>query len=154
MVGCDDRADEPFEGLDEAVEGVHALIDAEVARGVPRSRIVLGGFSMVLSRNPPPSQQLGSVRLGSSVRSLEPTLQLRLRLAEELPRLGAQDLLVLDLPAAGEHPSDVASLDLGLCACREAGATVVAADNHPDLCAAADAVVLFRDGGEPRTVRP
>eukprot|EP00232_Nephroselmis_pyriformis_P007102 CAMPEP_0182890830 /NCGR_PEP_ID=MMETSP0034_2-20130328/22896_1 /TAXON_ID=156128 /ORGANISM="Nephroselmis pyriformis, Strain CCMP717" /LENGTH=221 /DNA_ID=CAMNT_0025024409 /DNA_START=117 /DNA_END=782 /DNA_ORIENTATION=+ len=46
LVGCNDRADEPFEGLDEAVEGVHALIDAEVARGVPRSRIILGGFSM------------------------------------------------------------------------------------------------------------
>jgi phospholipase/carboxylesterase len=32
-------------GLRESFEHVHALLDAEVARGVPANRIVLGGFS-------------------------------------------------------------------------------------------------------------
>jgi len=37
------REDEP--GLRESFAAVHALIDREIARGVPANRIVLGGFS-------------------------------------------------------------------------------------------------------------
>ncbi len=41
--GGDPREDEA--GLRETFAQIHALIDAEVARGMPASRIVLGGFS-------------------------------------------------------------------------------------------------------------
>lgn len=38
-------AREDEDGLRESFAAIHALLDAEVARGVPASRIVLGGFS-------------------------------------------------------------------------------------------------------------
>ena len=45
ILGADIARREDEAGLRETFAQVHALLDAEVARGVPAQRIVLGGFS-------------------------------------------------------------------------------------------------------------
>lgn len=46
LYGLDQNAREDDEGIQAATQYVHQLIDAEVASGIPASRIVVGGFSM------------------------------------------------------------------------------------------------------------
>eukprot|EP01031_Cornospumella_fuschlensis_P041070 gene41070-50104_t len=41
----DDRAHDPCEGLEESADYISSLVRSELALGVPRSRIVLAGFS-------------------------------------------------------------------------------------------------------------
>lgn len=46
LYGLTINAQEDERGIEAAKQYVHGLIDAEVARGIPSERIVLGGFSM------------------------------------------------------------------------------------------------------------
>ncbi len=45
ITSLDDRAGQPCVGIDESRDAITALIDEEVAAGVPLERIVVGGFS-------------------------------------------------------------------------------------------------------------
>jgi predicted esterase len=47
IVGLDDRASETCDGLDDSRNIVNAIVQQEVALGIPHSRIVLAGFSQV-----------------------------------------------------------------------------------------------------------
>lgn len=46
LFGLDPNAQEDEQGINRATQYVHQLIDAEVAAGIPASRIAVGGFSM------------------------------------------------------------------------------------------------------------
>jgi excinuclease ABC subunit A len=88
---------------------------------------------------------LGHVRLGQPADTLSGGEAWRLRLARELVRAlrgtGADTLFLVDEPAAGLHPEDVAVLARLFRALVAQGSTVVAATHHPVLRAAADHLV-------------
>jgi excinuclease ABC subunit A len=90
---------------------------------------------------------LGHVRLGQPADTLSGGEAWRLRLARELVRAmrgtGADTLFLVDEPAAGLHPEDVAVLARLFRALVGQGATVVAATHHPVLRAAADREVAL-----------
>ena len=98
---------------------------------------------------------LDHLLLGDSVVGLERVEWLRLQLAGELVRAGERELIVLDMPAGGEHPLEVAPLVEALRALVGRGATVLAADNHPALTAAADFIVeaVVEDAGMRGEIR-
>ena len=45
ITSLDERAGQPCDGIEDSRETIKALIDEEVANGIPLSRIVVGGFS-------------------------------------------------------------------------------------------------------------
>lgn len=92
---------------------------------------------------------LGDRGLGQSCGELEPGEWARLQLSGELPRAGSRDLVLLDGPAGSHHPEDVESLATALDRLVEAGATVVIAEHHPRILAAADWIVALGPGAGP-----
>ncbi len=92
---------------------------------------------------------LGSRSLGHPCGRLEPGEDLRLRLAVEIPRARDRDLFLVDRPAGSDAPDDLGHLAAALRALVVAGATVVVADNHPQLCALATWEVRMGPGVGP-----
>ena len=45
ITSLDERASQPCAGIEESRDAINALIEAEMAAGIPPSRIVVGGFS-------------------------------------------------------------------------------------------------------------
>ena len=93
---------------------------------------------------------LGDRLLGESGGRLERGEWLRLQLAGELVRASEKDIVVLDMPAGGGHPEDVAQLVKVLEGVVARGASVLVADHHPALLAAADWIVELGPGAGPR----
>ena len=81
---------------------------------------------------------LGDCILGTTLRELEPDQYLWLSLATALVRVAPTDLLLLDEPAAGSHPRDVAVLIGVLGRMVSKGATVVVAGQSPWLVEVSD----------------
>jgi excinuclease ABC subunit A len=92
---------------------------------------------------------LGFHLLGHPCGRLEPGEDLRLRLAVELPRARNRDLFLLDQPAGSDAPDDLGHLAAAVRALVAVGATVVVADNHPQLCALAAWEVRMGPGVGP-----
>jgi phospholipase/carboxylesterase len=86
ILGVDLVRREDEAGLRESIGLVHALLDREVARGVPAKRIVLGGFS-----------QGSAITLGAGLRYGQPLAGL-VGLSGYLP--------LADLTAAERHPAN------------------------------------------------
>ncbi len=84
---------------------------------------------------------LGYLLLGQEVQELERGEWLRLRLALESTRAAQRTWMLIDDPASGDHPEDVRALVAALRGLVDRGATVVVADQHPTVKAAADWVV-------------
>lgn len=84
---------------------------------------------------------LGYLLLGQEVQELERGEWLRLRLALESTRASQRTWMLINDPASGDHPEDVCAMVGALRELVEQGATVVAADQHPMVRAAADWVV-------------
>ncbi len=84
---------------------------------------------------------LGYLLLGQEVQGLERGEWLRLRLALESTRTSRRTWVLIDDPASGDHPEDVRAMVGALRALVERGTTVVVADQHPMVRAAADWVV-------------
>jgi excinuclease ABC subunit A len=74
----------------------------------------------------------------------------RVKLARQLGRVSAGDLLVVDEPTTGLHPADLARLLDVLAKTAAGGATVIVVEHHPEVVAAADWVVRLGPGGGPR----
>jgi predicted esterase len=45
IVGLDDRSEERCTGIEESRARINALVDAELAAGIPANKIIIGGFS-------------------------------------------------------------------------------------------------------------
>jgi excinuclease ABC subunit A len=88
--------------------------------------------------------------LGQASPSLSGGEAQRVKLARQLGRVSAGDLLVVDEPTTGLHPADLSRLLEVLAKTAEAGATVIVVEHHPDVVAAADWVVRLGPGGGPR----
>ena len=84
---------------------------------------------------------LGYLFLGQEVQELERGEWLRLRLALESTRASQRTWVLIDDPASGDHPEDVRVMVGALRELVERGTTVVVADQHPMVRAAADWVV-------------
>ena len=84
---------------------------------------------------------LGYLLLGQEVQGLERGEWLRLRLALESTRASRRTWVLIDDPASGDHPEDVRAMVAALRGLVDRGATVVVADQHPMVKAAADWVV-------------
>ncbi len=84
---------------------------------------------------------LGYLLLGQEVQGLERGEWLRLRLALESTRASQRTWVLIDDPASGDHPEDVRLMIAALRGLVDRGATVVVADRHPMVRAAADWVV-------------
>ncbi|MDE0978173.1 MAG: hypothetical protein OR999_12950, partial [Arenicellales bacterium] len=84
---------------------------------------------------------LGYLSLGQNVRKLERGEWLRLRLALESTRKSHRSWLLIDEPAGGDHPQDVQQMVIAFQLLLEKGATIVVAERHPLILAAADKVV-------------
>ncbi len=84
---------------------------------------------------------LSYLLLGQEVQGLEPGEWLRLRLALESTRTSRRTWVLIDDPASGDHPEDVRAMVGALRTLVEREATVVVADQHPMVRAAADWVV-------------
>ena len=84
---------------------------------------------------------LGYLLLGQEVQELERGEWLRLRLALESTRASQRTWVLIDDPASGDHPEDVRAMVGALRELVERGTTVVVADQHPTVKAAADWVV-------------
>ena len=84
---------------------------------------------------------LGYLLLGQEVQWLEWGEWLRLRLALESTRASQRTWMLIDDPASGDHPEDVDAMVGALRELVERGGTVVVADQHPMVRAAADWVV-------------
>ena len=84
---------------------------------------------------------LGYLLLGQEVQELERGEWLRLRLALESTRASQRTWVLIDDPASGDHPEDVRAMVGALRELVERGTTVVVADQHPMVRAAADWVV-------------
>ena len=84
---------------------------------------------------------LGNLLLGQEVQGLERGEWLRLRLALESTRAAQRTWMLIDDPTSGDHPEDVRALVAALRRLVDRGATVVVADQHPTVKAAADWVV-------------
>ena len=84
---------------------------------------------------------LGYLLLGQEVLGLERGEWLRLRLALESTRVSQRTWVLIDDPASGDHPEDVHAMVAALRGLVDRGGTVVVADQHPTMRAAADWVV-------------
>ena len=84
---------------------------------------------------------LGYLLLGQEVQGLERGEWVRLRLALESTRSSQRTWVLIDDPASGDHPADVRAMVAALRGLVDRGATVVVADQHPTVRAAADWVV-------------
>ena len=84
---------------------------------------------------------LGYLLLGQELKGLERGEWLRLRLALESTRASQRTWMLIDDPASGDHPEDVCAIVAALRGLVDRGATVVVADQHPTVKAAADWVV-------------
>ena len=84
---------------------------------------------------------LGYLLLGQEVQGLERGEWLRLRLALESTRVSQRTWVLIDDPASGDHPEDVHAMVAALRGLVDRGGTVVVADQHPTVKAAADWVV-------------
>ncbi len=84
---------------------------------------------------------LGYLLLGQEVQELERGEWLRLLLALESTRASQRTWVLIDDPASGDHPEDVRAMVGALRELVERGTTVVVADQHPMVRAAADWVV-------------
>ena len=84
---------------------------------------------------------LGYLLLGREVQELERGEWLRLRLGLESTRASRRTWVLIDDPASGDHPEDVRLMVAALQGLVDRGATVVVADQHPMVRAAADWVV-------------
>ena len=93
---------------------------------------------------------LGGRLLGESSGWLERGERLRLQLTGELVRASEKDLIVLDMPAAGGHPEDVVQLATVLERLVVRGASVLVADHHPAMLAAADWIIELGPGAGQR----
>ncbi|MFC1525272.1 hypothetical protein ACFL6X_00500 [Candidatus Latescibacterota bacterium] len=92
---------------------------------------------------------LGRRQLGEAAGRLDPPEVLRLRLAIELSRASARDLLALVYPAAGLHRRDVDALVSILRLLVERGASVWVEERHPVVLAECDFTVAMGPGGGP-----
>ena len=93
---------------------------------------------------------LENCRLGTDCRQLEPLELLYLKLAVELTRIGEWDLLVLDHPARGAHPEDVAILINALNELVKRGASALVAEHQKQVLEAADWLVEMGPGAGPQ----
>ena len=84
---------------------------------------------------------LGYLLLGQEVQGLERGEWVRLRLALESTRVSQRTWVLIDDPASGDHPEDVHAMVAALRGLVDRGGTVVVADQHPTVRAAADWVV-------------
>ncbi len=84
---------------------------------------------------------LGYLLLGQEMQGLERGEWLRLRLALESTRASRRTWVLIDDPASGDHPEDIRAMVAALRELVEQGATVIVADQHPMVRAAADWVV-------------
>ena len=84
---------------------------------------------------------LGYLLVGQEVLGLERGEWLRLRLALESTRVSQRTWVLIDDPASGDHPEDVHAMVAALRGLVDRGGTVVVADQHPTVRAAADWVV-------------
>ncbi len=84
---------------------------------------------------------LGYLLLGQEVQGLERGEWLRLRLALESTRASQRTWVLIDDPTSGDHLEDVRLMVAALRGLVDRGATVVVADQHPTVRAAADWVV-------------
>ena len=84
---------------------------------------------------------LGYLLLGQEVQGLERGEWVRLRLALESTRVSQRTWVLIDDPASGDHPEDVHAMVAALRGLVDRGGTVVVADQHPTVKAAADWVV-------------
>ena len=84
---------------------------------------------------------IGYLPLGQEVQGLERGEWLRLRLALESTRASQRNWVLIDDPTSGDHLEDVRLMVAALRGLVDRGATVVVADQHPTVRAAADWVV-------------
>ena len=84
---------------------------------------------------------LGYLLLGQEMQGLERGEWLRLWLALESTRVSRRTWMLIDDPASSDHPEDVCAMIGALRGLVERGTTVVVADQHPMVRAAADWVV-------------
>jgi len=93
---------------------------------------------------------LGYIRLGQAANTLSGGEAQRLKLAAELARRDHTGrLYVLDEPTTGLHWDDIAQLLRLFGRLRDAGATLIVIEHHPDVIRAADwALELGPEGGE------
>ena len=86
---------------------------------------------------------LGNVVLGRECRELEEGEWLRLCLSVESTRASPRTWVLLNNPAAGDHPADLACTIFALRELVKKGATAIVADQHEGIVAAADHVAVL-----------
>ena len=92
---------------------------------------------------------LGYVTLGQASPSLSGGEAQRVRLAREVTKAKAGDLVLLDEPTTGLHPGDLGRLLDVLDKLTANGCTVVVVEHQPDVIAAADWRIDLGPGGGP-----
>jgi excinuclease ABC subunit A len=89
---------------------------------------------------------LGYLALGQPLSTLSGGEAQRIKLAQALRDPGPGQLVILDEPSAGLHPSEVARLNEALADLTRAGASVVVVDHDLDVIGAADWVIDLGPG--------
>jgi len=155
--GCEgQRFDAPV--LEVRYRGLHA--GAWLACSVSEARDRLAGLrSLEPVLTALAELGLGHLALGRTTGSLSGGEARRLKLARALGKKRdlPETLLLLDEPAGGLHPKDVAGLCTVLHALCDRGATVVAIDHDPGLWSQADRLITLGPGAGPaggRLLRP